>query len=236
MNDRVPKYVQIRTILLERLSSRVWGPGDALPAEMALASELGASQGTVRKAIDMLVADGVLARIQGSGTFVAEHTDEAENFRFFRLTDAHGKRVVPELTRQIASVEKADAGVAALLDLNKGAQVHVLDRVRMVNAEKIILEKITVSDALMPNLSKTAPLPNALYPWYQREYGIHVVRTEEQLAAVAAGKRQARMLGVPEGTPLLAAERVAFDMNGRPVEHRWSHFLTLGTAYSVELS
>ena len=56
--ERNPLYLQAKDLLLGRRREGEWKPGDKLPAEMTLASELGVSLGTLRRAVEMLVADG----------------------------------------------------------------------------------------------------------------------------------------------------------------------------------
>lgn len=236
MAAREPLYIKVRQALIARLSEPVWRPGEMLPSEVALGVELGVSQGTVRKAVDTLCAEGALRRVQGSGTFVAEQTPELANFKFLRLADGAGNRVFPELQRQISAVETADAVIAGRLALDDGARVHLLDRVRSVDGVKALLERISVPESIMPGLSDQAPLPNALYPYYQGRYGVHVMRTEDAISAVKADKAQAKTLGVDPGTPLLSLERVAYDLTGRAVEHRRSHVLTTGLSFRVELN
>lgn len=68
---RQPLYVQIKQFLLRRIAEGEWLEHDALPSEWDLADEMSVSQGTVRKALTELVADGLLYRQQGKGTFVA---------------------------------------------------------------------------------------------------------------------------------------------------------------------
>lgn len=235
MGHKQPLYIQVRKTLIERLSTSVWRPGAILPSENALGAELGVSQGTVRKAIDSLCAEGALRRVQGSGTYVAEHTPDQSNFKFLRLTDAAGNRVFPELQRQIAGIETADAAMAGRLALEDGARLHVLDRVRSVDGANALIERISVPEAIMPGLSDEAPLPNALYPHYQARYGLHVMRTEDTISAVIANAAQARVLSVGQGTPMLALERVAYDLTGRAVEHRMTHVLTDALSFRVEL-
>ena len=236
MRQKEPLYMQVRRTLIERLSQSKWAPGQMLPSEIALGEDLGVSQGTVRKAIDNLCAEGALRRHQGSGTFVAEQTEESANFKFLRLTDPAGNRVFPELQRQISVVELASTEIAGRLALEDGARVHVLDRIRAVDGVNALLEHITVPEAIMPGLSDAAPLPNALYPHYQSAYGVHVMRTEDALSATTADTRQARALGVDVGIPLLALERVAYDLIGRAVEHRRSWVLTTGLSFRVALN
>ena len=69
-----PLYKQVYDTLIVRLADGFWKPGAALPSEFALADQLGVSQGTVRKALNQLVAENILVRRQGKGTYVSEHT------------------------------------------------------------------------------------------------------------------------------------------------------------------
>jgi len=234
MPDFRPLYAQVQATLIERLAAREWAPGEALPSEVALAKELGVSQGTVRKAVDMLCASGALRRAQGRGTFVAEQTQELANFRFFRLVDGQGRRILPDLMRQIAVSREADSVEAQALGLAFGSEVHVMDRIRTIKGQRAILERAVVPGELMPGLSQSPP-PNALYPHYQAHFGITVIETEERLSAVAADDRQARRLGIAPGKPLLHVTRLAKDLQGRSVEYRQSWLVTDGIGYSVRL-
>ena len=235
MTDFRPLYVRIQDQLVQRINGGEWAPGTMIPSETALAREIGVSQGTVRKAIDQLCADGVVTRSQGRGTFVAEQTPERANFRFFRMQDQTGTQPVPELLRQIAACHPATEVQTRHLNLQPKDPVHVIDRVRTVHGEKAILETVVVPEAIMPGLSQEAILPNALYPHYQSKYAVTVLTTDDRLSAVSATARQARKLSVPAGTALLQVERIAWDLTGRAVEYRLTFCLTRALTYAVTL-
>lgn len=234
MNQYLPLYARVRADLVARLSAGEWRPGAALPSEMALASQMEVSQGTVRKAIDSLVADGALVRAQGRGTFVAEQTAELANFRFLRICDAEGQRVIPELLNCVAQVS-TDADAAGALKLNPKSKLHRINRTRAILGTPAIHEAISVPDAIMPGMSAAQALPNALYPWYQSAHGVTVLRTDDRLSAIGADSEIAKALGIAEGTPLLRSERIAYDLTDRAVEYRISHFITKDHAFSVRL-
>ena len=230
-----PLYAQVRSALVARLTAGEWGPGAVLPGESMLAAEMGVSPGTARKAVDSLVADGVLRRHQGKGTFVTEQTPERANFHFFRLVDGDGERVLPEAAREVIVTAPAGARTAHRLDIAEGEAVVLIDRVRAIAGRPAILETVEVPAALMPGLEAESPLPNALYPHYQSRHAISVISTEDRLSAVAADAAAAQTLGVPEGAPLLLVERVAHDLTGRAVEWRRSRFLSDDLSYAVTL-
>lgn len=65
--NRQPLYQQVRQILLTTIQSGEWGPGEKIPIEPVLAQQLGVSIGTLRRAVETLVNDGVLLRREGVG-------------------------------------------------------------------------------------------------------------------------------------------------------------------------
>jgi DNA-binding GntR family transcriptional regulator len=85
-----PLYLQVRDELWDRIVKGTWGPGAALPNEFLLAQELKVSIGTVRKAVDELVAEKAVSRQQGRGTFVLDRKSNQFRRDFDRLRNADG--------------------------------------------------------------------------------------------------------------------------------------------------
>lgn len=230
-----PLYIQAKEHLIQLIVDGRWAPGALLPSENQLAKELGISQGTVRKALDEMTAEKLVIRRQGRGTFVAEHTQEQALFHFFRLADAQGEHPVP--SSEVLSVDEVEptASQAQILQLDKAGRVIRITRVRELAGERSVVEEIVLSAAQFPQLVSHQPLPNTLYTLYQREYGLSVLRAEEHLSAVEANSEQAALLDVEEGHPLLRVERIAFAIDGRPIEIRYSYCLTDRYSYQVNL-
>jgi len=231
-----PLYQQVYDYLVKQIAAGEWGPGESLPSEQALAGRFNVSQGTVRKALDALAADSLIDRRQGKGTYVAEHTQERALFRFFRMARPGGVRALPTSTGDILKRRAARAAEVAKLVLKPGAEVYEVSRVRLMDGEPAVLEKIILPAALFPGLEKHEPLPNALYALYQREYGVNIVSTEEELRADAARKDDCRRLKLAPGAPLLHIDRVAVSLEGTRVEWRSSRCDTTHFVYAVTLS
>jgi GntR family transcriptional regulator len=231
-----PLYQQVYDYLVKQIAAGEWGPGESLPSEQALAGRLHVSQGTVRKALDSLAADSLIDRRQGKGTYVAEHTQERALFRFFRMARPGGVRALPSSTGDILKRRAARPAEVAKLVLKPGAEVYEVSRVRRMDGEPAVLEKIILPAALFPGLEKHEPLPNALYALYQREYGVNIVSTEEELRADAARKDDCRRLKLAPGAPLLHIDRVAVSLEGTRVEWRSSRCDTTHFVYAVTLS
>ena len=225
-----PLYRQVYDTLLKRLADAVWQPGQILPSEGQLAVELGVSQGTVRKALDALTADSLLVRRQGRGTFVADHDDKKRVFRSLKLRPDNDGVGMPTTRATGIAEAAASADERGRLDLVRTARVVRIERVRAVDARLCVAETISVPAALFPGISDLE-LPNTLYSLYASRFGITIATANERLKAVALGVREAALLQAPAGTPALEIDRIAIDLEERPVEWRLSICLTQDIHY-----
>lgn len=217
-----PRYVQIVESLVRRLAGKEWKAGDLLPGEGWLAEEYGVSLGTMRKAIDQMVGQNLLIRRQGKGTYVATHDWNRAVFHYFRLVGDDGVRDLPS-----ARVERREKGIATeteakRLDLKVGAKVLRVLRVRSFGERPIIVERLVLPVARLPNFTAniTGELPPLLYEHYSKQDGVIVVEAIEQLRAIAAEETEARLLTVPLKHPLLEVDRIALSVNKKAVEWR----------------
>lgn len=229
-----PLYAQVEEIIRQRLIDNYWKPGDALPSEIQLAAELDVSQGTVRKALNDMVAENLLVRRQGRGTFVSEHTERRALFLFFSLVGEDGTRTMP--VSRVISCEhrKATTEERARLELAAGAEVVTVRRVRSLHGEPTIVDHVTVSSAMFPNLGGDAKLPENLYRFYQIEYGITITKALERVRAVSATSEEAKLLGLEPGAALLEIDRLSLSLDARPVEWRVSRCNTSKHTYVAE--
>jgi GntR family transcriptional regulator len=204
---------------------------------MQLAAELKVSQGTVRKALDELVAQNLLVRRQGRGTYVSQHDLHRSLFHFFKLEPDDGSRQLPTSRVLDASVAKANGEERAALRLDKGDSVVRILRVRLVDDVPTMYERISVSEKRFPSLAGSIEqLPNTLYSMYSTDFGITIASAQEELRAVGADKVQAEHLRLREGAPVLEIRRIAIALDGTPVELRVSLCNTANCRYVSELN
>jgi len=221
-----PLYQQIKTLIIQQIVNGRWPPGQRLPSEFQLGDEFGVSQGTVRKALDVLAQEGLLVRHQGKGTYVAEHDQQQSLFKFFHLVSDNNKRELPE--SRILDIKEDDATAAeqALIFFTDSNRVFRIRRLRFLEGEPVIIEMLTVPVWLVRDEAEAQALPNTVYRYYQLERGVTVARTPEKLRAVAANTSDAAYLEIPPATPLLEIDRSAIDMQDRVVERRISRCKT----------
>jgi GntR family transcriptional regulator len=234
-NELKPLYAKVREILIDRIKSGGWKPGQLIPNEFEVAAEFGVSQGTARKAIDTLAADGLVIRRQGKGTYVVEHTPAQVLFRFFHVYDENGRQALPDSPSVRPRVIVATPEQRAILELEEGAKVIQIDRDRTCGGRAFSVETIALPEALFPMLAAVDAVPNTLYDMFQSKYGILVGRADDKLTAIAATKTDAALLGIAPGAPLLQIDRITYDIDGRPIEWRVSRCHLDGMHYLARL-
>ena len=233
-----PLYLQIKALLERSLEEREWRPGEAIPSEIDLARRYDVAQGTVRKAIDALAADGLVVRRQGKGTFVATHTEERTSlFRFLRIRRNEGGEVAPVSLLLDVRRAKPAADVARLLALKPGEGVLVLRRVLDYDGAPVVLDEITLPAALFRGLTKARydQYRGSMYSFFEAEFGVRMLKAQEKIRAVAADAAAAEVLGTAVGAPLLAVDRLTLTYADRPVEVRRGLCVTRDFHYLNEL-
>ena len=210
----------------------------AIPTEAELAASHGVAVGTVRKAIDALVADGLVERHQGRGTFVRRPNFESSLFRFFRHQSRPGQQSVPEsrlLKREARP--SCPPHVADALQLSRQAQTIRLSRLRLFGGAPFLLEDIWLPQTRFARVLTTdeAEIGPLLYPAYERLCGEIVARAEETLMVGSADAADARLLGIEPGAPIVKIDRLAFGFDGKPLEWRRTHGVAARFRYQVDI-
>lgn len=219
-----PLYKEVKTRLTRGLAAGEWKAGEAIPSESRLAERFGVSIGTIRKAIDELVAERILLRQQGRGTFVATHTEDRTLFYFFHIVGKDGSRELPVI--ELLSFRKARASAAEeeRLAIARGAPVFRIQNVLKLAGKPVLVDDIAVPAEVFADLDEDVfgGRVGTIYGLYQARYGITVTRISERISAGHPPARAAELLGLTAQTPALAIKRVAYTYDDTPVEYRVS--------------
>jgi GntR family transcriptional regulator len=232
-----PLYREVKRRLMHALTHGEWKPGAAIPAERRLSERYRVSIGTVRKAIDELVAENILIRQQGRGTFIASHNRDRLLFYFFHIVPEEGSKEYPVVSLLSFGKAKADRLAADRLQIAIGDPVFRIRNLLSLSGGPVIVDEITLGAARFSGLTerKFRERPSTIYNLYQDAFGISVVRTTERLRATRCDPEIAVLLGVDRNAPLLQIRRVALTYNDVPVELRISHVNTAHHEYWSEL-
>ena len=222
------RYAALAAALRERVIAGEWPPGTAIPAEDTLAKEHGVALGTMRRALEMLVQQGLVERLQGRGTFVRSGLSGATMMRFFRFGDHGGEVPSSRILRRQSVSPPSD--VARSLAVGKGEKVLKLKRLRLFDGQPCLLEDIWLPLPAFESLAEgdTASWGDLLYPLYAEHAGIYVHRAVDEIRFESLAAEDARQLGLMAGHPCALVMRHAYDIAGRCIESR----LTRGDAHA----
>ncbi len=222
--EQMPRYRWIREQLVKMIIDGRLKGGDPLPPEGQLARHFGVALGTLRKAIDDLVARNVMERVQGKGLFITTYDRQAA-MRLFRIVNEDGTKELPQFGELLGVRTRAPtANECRRLLLQEGEAVVELRRTRVFSDGARMTESMCLQASRFPGLEQRLGelRPILLYDFYEQEYGVRIVSVVSRIRAVAADRDDARLIGVREGAPLLEIERVAQELGTHPVELRVS--------------
>ena len=226
---RTIRYQEIASAVRDRVRERHYAPGRLLPSEAELSAEFEASRVTIRRALETLRDDGLIAARQGFGWFVASeplrqtlgqlHTIEGQLADSGIITE---RRIIDfAFVRATAPVRKALAA----------EQVLRVKRVNMADGEPFAVVTVWCPAELAQSLSRRDVERS---PFYEL-LGVPLRGATQTIGADLVTADDATLLGVPAGSPVLVCERLTTDTDGRPVLFSHHVFPAHRTEFVVEL-
>ncbi|GLW67086.1 HTH-type transcriptional repressor DasR [Actinomadura rubrobrunea] len=203
----LPKYLQLRAILLEMIEEERLPVDAPVPSERELCRRFGVSRMTVRQAVDQLVAEDRLRRIPGKGTFVARPKVHMPKTLTSFTEDMQSRGMRPGSVDLAGRTVEADARLARMFGADQGAHVHVLERLRLADGEPMAVERSHILASRAPDLLERRPPDASLYQVLEDEYGIVLDAGEQTIEAVAAGEREAELLEIQPGSPVFLVQQ-----------------------------
>ncbi|MDX6302157.1 MAG: GntR family transcriptional regulator, N-acetylglucosamine utilization regulator [Nocardioidaceae bacterium] len=226
-----PKHAQLTDVLSD-LATKELGPDAAIPSERELMSRYDVSRSTVRRAIESLIADGLLHRIAGKGTFVARPRLESRLHLASFSQDMRRRGFTPStlLLRIEAAVPPKE--VATALGLGPEVTAWQIDRVRLADGQPVAVENGWYPEALLPGLDRQ-DLSGSLYQVFEETYGLGIDAAEQTLWGETADSEMAARLDAPLHTPLLVFRRISC-AGDRLLEYVVSRYR--GDRYQIHMS
>ena len=236
-DSHIPYYIQLMDILRDQIQQQKWLPGQQIPGEQDLCDTYGISRTVVRQALRELELEGVINRRKGKGTFISEPKISEgliQNLTgFYQDMVERGLKPVTKVLHQ--NVVRANEKVARFLNLQPGAEVIDIQRLRFINDEPIQLVTTYVPYNVYPPLAQVDLTNRSLYEFLEKEGGISLARGRRYIEAVLANETEANLLGIERGAPLLMLDSVSFAASGLAIEYY--HALHRGdrSRFEVEL-
>jgi GntR family transcriptional regulator len=206
-------------------------PGALLPSERLLMERYSVARGTVVQAIEALAARGLVYRVQGSGTFVAEPKFRQPLTLTSFTEDMRARGMTPGSVVRNQAIVPAGEVVARHLALVPGTPVVHLERVRTADGEPMALERTHLPAQRLPGLEDADLTDTSLYELLERKWGVRVAEADQWASVVRVSEEEAALLHVSAEQPALLFQRVTRDPAGTPVEYVRS--LYRGDRYEV---
>ncbi|HHI2442739.1 TPA: GntR family transcriptional regulator [Enterobacter cloacae] len=219
-DSEVPLYLQVSEWIRENIYRGELGKGDRIPSENQIMDILEVSRGTVKKAVTMLVNEGLLVQVQGKGTFVKnENISYALGEGLLSFAESLESQHL-KFTTEVITIrrEPASKTAAEKLRIKTGAPILYMERVRSVEGERVMLIENRLNIELCPGIEDVDFNENYLFPTVEKLSGRRISHAESRYAAKIVGSERGHYLEVSEDAPVLHLEQLVFLDKELPVE------------------
>jgi GntR family transcriptional regulator len=233
-------YVQLADELRQNILAKRWLPGELLPSEHDLCREHGVSRGTVTRAIEILLREGLAHRRQGAGTYVSRPSMNRRPGILASFSESvHQQGRVP--SQKVLEVQSLSRAQALQYGCNTAAiklsRLRLVDDVPWAIHRSIIPSTVVAKvPALQPQGAEILAAPGFSLYQAMDEAGIVVDHAEEILRARTATAAEAELLGIAENDALMAIHRKGFDAAGRLLEMMEADYVGESYSYEVKLA
>lgn len=230
----IPLRAQVETLLRNLIRQPEYRDGVLLPDELTLATQLGVSRGTVRSGISKLVYEGLLERKAGIGTRVSSRNLESGILAWRSFTREMASKGISvknfDLDYQLLP---ASADAAKALQIDVGAKIWRLERIRGWNGEPVLYNCSWFHPRL--KLKGTEDFQRPLYEALEAATRVRAHHAREEFLAVAADARKAKMLHIARNVPLLLRRHVVSDAGNRTIEFSEVYYVSSRFTLSLNL-
>ena len=216
----LPLHAQFENILRNKLEGEELTVNSRIPSENELSKIYAISRMTVRSVLNRLVDEGLLYRVQGKGTFVAEPKIISGPLVRYGLREQLEQQGYETNTKMV-SFEKtiAHAKIAKVLNIERGAEISVVKRLRYVKGEPLSFHTSYVPSQYFPNLETQDLEHNQMCNVIEKNYHFPILHRIETLEAITATSEEAWLLSIHPKSPLLLLENFVYTQRELPLEY-----------------
>ncbi|MDP5252884.1 MULTISPECIES: GntR family transcriptional regulator [unclassified Vibrio] len=230
---RLPMYRQIADAIRERISDGIYEVGTALPTEAQLREDFACSRVTVRQALKLLIENGELESVQGSGTYVKE---QKVNYDIYQQSSFAEKwaHLNADIHSDVLTFEvvKATLSLAELLNVQENEVLYHVIRVRYLDKKPITVEETWLPTSLFPDLTYQV-MQGSKYHYIEKTKGLTIDRSEQEIIPVLPPADIADLLHIDPGQPIIEKRNRGF-LNGDVVfEYSRNYFKTTDYKFTL---
>jgi GntR family transcriptional regulator len=218
-DNGVPLHIQLADLLREQVQRKQFQPNNRLPSERELCDRYGISRITVRKALNTLMQEGLVYTSVGKGTYVAEsHLDEELRPLSSFSEDLERRGMTPASRVLHTEILPADIFWASRFAIPRGAEIILLQRLRLANDLPIAVQTTHLPHQLCPDLLQFDFASRSLYEVLSKEFRLRLTRTETVIEAALAQAGEASLLNLKRPAAVLVSEQTTYLDTGTVIE------------------
>ena len=235
-SKRIPLHIQAEEYLRKLIQQKEYQEGKLLPKEIELSETLNISRNTLRQAINKLVQEGLLVRKKGTGTKVA-HKSVVSGLRNWLSFSQEMKKMGLEIYNfeLHVSYRKMSREICQFFNIPENApqaKTLVLERVRGTKENPFVYFISYFNPALEVKSDEDFTRP--LYEILEKEYGITVKTSVEEISARLAGAEIADKLDMESNAPILIRKRYIYDTEKVPIEYNIGYYNASCFTYKIQ--
>jgi len=224
-------YIQLTRIFLEEISSGRWGMKQQIPSEEELCRTYNVSKITVRQAVNNLVSDGYLMKIQGKGTFVTSTLPNVGLAMKTRFTEEmFGKEVEVEKEILFKGVRETASDIRAYLKTDD--LIYQIVCRRTIDRQPAYTDESFIPLGMLPDIEKLDLAQNSLYSLLQEKSIKKIFKVIQTIEVLQLWGDSARNLDLEDGVPALAVHRLLLSSDNMPVGY--TRFLGRSDRYKFQ--
>lgn len=229
----LPVYLQVAELLARQIKAGYWHEGERMPTEAELSATLNVAVGTLRKALALLAEQGVLERVQGSGTYVKRASGTPRIYELFRLELQTGPGLPTAAILGLSRCTRPPHVPALAGDAS--APLWRVRRLRYLSEVPVALEEIWFSAAACPEL-KAQDLGDSMYLFYQQQLQVWIARVEDRISVSPAPAWTVPPCGLRLGDSAGFIERLSWTAGNTLAEYSQTWFDPAVCRYASRLS
>lgn len=215
----VPAYLQLKNIMLDKITKGEWQHSNRLPSENQLCRNYNISRITAREAIKSLANEGVIYTVHGKGTFINTHVvsqDIEKVTGFFSQAENEGFKADIQVVKQ--SVIKADENLASKLKISPGKQVIMIKRIKSADDEPLSIEMRYLPSDLCADLLEDNRAEMSLTKLLKDHYHLVIKEREMSITPYLLDKQSAELLKCKKDAPAVLLTEVLYLDNKRVIK------------------
>lgn len=231
----VPLHLQAENLLRKIMKLEEYQSGKLLPNEVNLSRQLGISRNTLRQATNKLVNEGLLIRKKGVGTMVSKPVDsKAKNWMSFtQEMNSKGIKVVNYETKLEWVLPSKELSLFFRMnDDQRGKKLLKMERLRGDENSPFVYFISYFNPSI--GLTGEEDFRRPLYEILENDFSIIAKLSMEEITAIAAETKLAKLLQIKSGDPILKRKRFVYDPGRRPIEYNIGYYKSDSIVYTVE--